>query len=43
MIKLLEVFEIAEKEGITTDKAADRLVEKRIETVGTIGTIHQDN
>ncbi len=41
--KLLKVYEIAEEEEITTDKAADRLVEERIETVGTIGTILQNN
>ncbi|MFW5790926.1 MAG: Leu/Phe/Val dehydrogenase [Halanaerobiaceae bacterium] len=40
---LLKVFEIAEQEGITTDKAADHLVEERIETVAAIGNIHQKN
>ncbi|MFN2363824.1 MAG: Leu/Phe/Val dehydrogenase [Halarsenatibacteraceae bacterium] len=40
---LLKVFKIADQEEITTDKAADHLVEERIETVATIGNIHQKN
>ena len=37
---LTEVFKIAESEGIATQKAADRLAERRIHSIGQLRTHH---
>ncbi|NCN40972.1 Glu/Leu/Phe/Val dehydrogenase [bacterium] len=37
---LTEVFKIAETEGIATQKAADRLAERRIQSIGQLRTHH---
>ncbi|MGM0419669.1 MAG: Leu/Phe/Val dehydrogenase [Bacillota bacterium] len=41
--KLLDVYDMAEAEGITTVEAADRLVEERLETIKTINHIRKFN
>ena len=38
---LMEVFQIAKKEDISTQKAADRMAEKRIKDIGGLKQIHQ--
>jgi leucine dehydrogenase len=37
----MKVFEIAERDGVGTHTAADRMAEERIKTIGKLNQTHQ--